>query len=160
MSATAPAVPATVAPVRPRTDAAGRPGRGSAPAPHARPGRPAPQAPARPRLHVVRAPAHARTRTPFVVLCMGVLAASLLGTLLLNTAMAQGEYDRFALQTELTRAAQEEQRLAGEQARLESPAQIAEAAARKGMVPSTGGGYLRLSDGAVLGNPSPAGADR
>jgi type II secretory pathway pseudopilin PulG len=91
---------------------------------------------------------------------MGVLAASLLGTLLLNTAMAQGEYDRFALQTELTRAAQEEQRLAGEQARLESPAQIADAAARKGMVPSTGGGYLRLSDGAVLGNPSPAGADR
>ena len=52
------------------------------------------------------------------------------------------------------------QRLAGEQARLESPAQIAEAAARTGMVPSAGGGYLRLSDGAVLGNPSPAGADR
>jgi hypothetical protein len=155
MSATAPAVPPTVTPRR--AAAAG----GHARPATAAPGRSVPpEAPSRPRLHVVRAPAHARTRTPFVVLCMGVLAASLLGTLLLNTAMAQGEYDRFALQTELTRAAQEEQRLAGEQARLESPAEIAAAAARRGMVPSTGGGYLRLADGAVLGNPTPAGADR
>ncbi|WP_225754155.1 hypothetical protein [Actinotalea sp. Marseille-Q4924] len=151
MSATAPAVaPAVpsrrVAPTTTTTT----PGRERRPA----------ATPPRPRLHVVRAPEHARTRTPFVVLCMGVLAASLLGTLLLNTAMAQGEYDRFALQTELTRAAQEEQRLAGEQAQLESPAQIAAEAAAMGMVPSTGGGYLRLSDGAVLGNPTPAGADR
>lgn len=146
MSATAPAVPPTVAPPRPVTAA-----------PRPAPRLPAPvEAPSRPRLHVVRAPGHARTRTPFVMLCMGVLGASLLGTLLLNTAMAQGEYDRFALQTELTRAAQEEQRLTGEKARLESPVQIAEAAAAMGMVPSTGGGYLRLADGAVLGNPTPA----
>lgn len=159
MSATAPAVPPTVAPRRPVPDGAGRATRPAAAPRRGGASTPA-EAPSRPRLHVVRAPAHARTRTPFVVLCMGVLAASLLGTLLLNTAMAQGEYDRFALQTELTRAAQEEQRLAGEQARLESPAQIAEAAAARGMVPSTGGGYLRLADGAVLGNPTPAGADR
>lgn len=153
MSATAPAVAPAVPSrrVAPTTTTTA-PGR----APERRPA----ASPSRPRLHVVRAPEHARTRTPFVVLCMGVLAASLLGTLLLNTAMAQGEYDRFALQTELTRAAQEEQRLAGEQALLESPAQIAAEAAAMGMVPSTGGGYLRLADGAVLGNPTPAGADR
>ncbi|MBC7290116.1 MAG: hypothetical protein H5T83_02110 [Actinotalea sp.] len=149
MSATAPAVAPTV-PSRPATT--------TTPTPRPVPGRGGATAP-RPRLHVVRAPEQARTRTPFVVLCMGVLAASLLGTLLLNTAMAQGEYDRFALQTELTRAAQEEQRLAGEKARLESPAHIAEAAAAMGMVPSSGGGYLRLADGAVLGDPTPAGVD-
>ncbi|NTW40947.1 MAG: hypothetical protein HGA44_13880, partial [Cellulomonadaceae bacterium] len=34
-------------------------------------------APPRPRLRVVRAPAQARTRVPFVVLCMSVLGASL-----------------------------------------------------------------------------------
>lgn len=159
MSATAPAVAPTAVPRRVRP---GVPLGAGTQAPTTAPGRTATpgEAPARPRLHVVRAPAHQRTRTPFVVLCMSVLAASLLGTLLLNTAMAQGEYDRFALQTELTRAAQEEQRLAGEQAHLESPAQIADAASRRGMVPSTGGGYLRLADGAVLGNPTPAGADR
>ncbi|EYR62698.1 hypothetical protein N866_05805 [Actinotalea ferrariae CF5-4] len=156
MSAAAPAVVPTVPSRRPATSTATAPATAPRPAPERRPA----PAPARPRLHVVRAPEHARTRTPFVVLCMGVLAASLLGTLLLNTAMAQGEYDRFALQTELTRAAQEEQQLAGEMARLESPAQIAGAAASLGMVPSSGGGYLRLSDGAVLGNPTPAGADQ
>jgi hypothetical protein len=152
MSATAPAVPVTVPAHRSAT--------GTTTAPRPAPSRPAPvEAPARPRLHVVRAPQHARTRTPFVVLCMGVLGASLLGTLLLNTGMAQGEYDRFALQTELTRAAQEEQRLTTEKALLESPAQIARAAAAMGMVPSSGGGYLRLSDGAVLGDPTPAGIE-
>lgn len=153
MSATAPALAPTTAP----TTAPRRQARPTT-APHRAPERRPVPATTR-RLHVVRAPAQTRTRTPFVVLCMGVLGASLLGTLLLNTAMAQGEYDRFALQTELTRAAQAEQRLAGELAQLESPAHVAEAAASMGMVPSTGGGYLRLSDGAVLGSPTPAGAD-
>ncbi len=35
--------------------------------------------------------------------------------------------------------------------------ELAERAAALGMVPSTTGGYLRLSDGAVLGTPTPAG---
>ncbi|GGB97089.1 hypothetical protein [Cellulomonas carbonis] len=126
-------------------------------APLRSPAAPAPQPAPRPRLRVVAPPAHARTRTPFVVLCMGLLGAALLGTLLLNTSMAQGEYDRFALQRDLAQSAQEQQRLLTELEHVSSPAQIADAAQRLGMVPSTGGGYLRLSDGAVLGNPTPAG---
>lgn len=121
------------------------------------PGRPA--APARPRLQVVRAPAHARTRVPFVLLCMSVLAASLLGALLLNTSMAQGEYERFALQTRLAQSAQAQQGLTAQLDLAASPAQLAAAARGLGMVPTAGGGYLRLADGAVLGNPVPAGAD-
>ncbi|MDO8107422.1 hypothetical protein Q6348_09460 [Isoptericola sp. b441] len=118
--------------------------------------RPAP-APPRPRLRVVPAPHRARTRVPFVVLCMVVLAASLLGVLLLNTAMAQGEYERYGLATRLAQAAQRQQELVTQLDQAAAPAELARRAQALGMVPSTTGGYLRLSDGAVLGTPTPAG---
>ncbi|MCL3860128.1 hypothetical protein [Actinotalea sp. K2] len=111
---------------------------------------------ARPRLRVVRAPAPARTRAPFVMLCITVLAGSLLGALLLNTSMAQGEYDRYALQVRHAAATTEQQRIESEIALRKSPAELAAAATALGMVQAEGNGYLRLSDGAVLGNPVPA----
>ncbi len=94
---------------------------------------------------------------PFVALCMGVLVVSLLAVLLLNTRMAQGEYTRYALQTRLAQSAQNQQRIATVLDDVASPAHLAAAARRLGMVPSPGGAYLRLSDGAVLGDPVPAG---
>lgn len=112
----------------------------------------------RARLEVVRPPAQGRTRVPFVLLCMAVLASSLLGALVLNTAMAQGEYERQDLQSRLAESVQVSQRLAGELERAASPAELSRAAGALGMVPTTHGGYLRLSDGAVLGDPVPAGA--
>lgn len=122
--------------------------------------RPAPApapAPERPgRLHVVRPPARSRTRAPFVVTCMAVLVASLVGTLLLNTAMAQGEYERAALQSRLARSAQVQEALVVELEHKSSPEHIEQAARALGMVPSAGSGYLRLSDGVVLGDPVPA----
>lgn len=124
------------------------------------PARPAPREaprPAPPRLRVVPPPRRARTRVPFVALCMVVLAASLLGVLLLNTAMAQGEYERYALATRLAQSAQQQQELVTQLDEKAAPARLAERAKALGMVPSTTSGYLRLSDGAVLGNPSPAG---
>lgn len=123
--------------------------------------RPAPQpaeAPREaPRLRVVPPPARARTRVPFVVLCMAVLAASLLSVLLLNTSMAQGEYTRYELATRLAQSAQRQQQLTTELDTAASPETLAERAGGLGMVPSGTGGYLRLADGAVLGNPVPAG---
>lgn len=119
----------------------------------------APQAPApRPRLRVVRPPAHARTRVPFVVLCMSILVSALLGALVLNTSMAQGEYERYALQTRLAQSAQSQQQMRSELEQIAAPGQLAAAAGALGMVPTTSGGYLRLADGAVLGNPVPAGS--
>lgn len=115
-------------------------------------------APPRPALRVVRAPAHGRTRMPFVVLCMAVLAVSLLGVLLLHTAMAQGEYQRVALQRRLVDSVQGQQQIATELRSAESSARLAEAAAALGMVPTSHGAYLRLADGVVLGDPVPAGA--
>lgn len=112
----------------------------------------------RPRLSVVRAPAHHRTRVPFVLMCMGLLAVSLLAVLLLKTSMATGSYERFALQSRLAESVQRQQQVAGELQQKESAGQLAAAATALGMVPSTHGAYLRLSDGAVLGDPVPAGA--
>ncbi|WP_182113645.1 MULTISPECIES: hypothetical protein [unclassified Actinotalea] len=128
----------------------------TAPAPS--PGRRRAPEPA-PRLRVVRAPAQARTRVPFVVLCMALLAASLLGALLLNTSMAQGEYERLALQQRLAESSREQERIATELRAAESSTQLAAAATALGMVPTTHGAYLRLADGAVLGDPVPAGAE-
>ena len=122
------------------------------PVQRARAAEPAP----RPRLRVVPTPVQARTRVPFVVLCMSVLAAALLGALLLNTSMAQGAYSRAELETRLARSAQAQQQMASALESAASPARLAEAARDLGMLPATGG-YLRLSDGAVLGDPRPAG---
>lgn len=131
-------------------------------APVRAPARPAPRpspspASAPPRLRVVPPPARARARVPFVALCMALLTASLLVVLLLNTAMAQGEYERFGLATRLAQSAQRQQELSAQLDEVASPVRLAEQAESLGMVPSTTGGYLRLSDGAVLGNPTPAG---
>lgn len=117
---------------------------------------PAPDGPRASRLHVVRPPVRSRTRTPFVVTCMSVLVASLLGTLVLNTAMAQGEYERAALQARLVESAQVQESLVVDLERRSSPAHIEAAARALGMVPSPGSGYLRLSDGVLLGEPVPA----
>lgn len=125
----------------------------STPRPTPRPAAPS----AAPRLHLVPPPARARARVPFVALCMAALGASLLSVLLLNTAMAQGEYDRFGLATRLAQSAQRQQVLVTELDAASAPARLASRAAALGMVPSTTGGYLRLSDGVVLGDPTPAG---
>lgn len=110
-----------------------------------------------PRLQVVRPPAAERTRVPFVVLCMGVLVAAMLGTLLLNTSMAKGEYDRFGLESALASSAQRQQEITEELERRSSAPELAEAADALGMVPAAGAGYVRLADGSVLGDPRPAG---
>jgi hypothetical protein len=117
---------------------------------------PTPAGSPRPRLRVVRAPSQTRTRVPFVLLCMAILVSALLGALILNTSMAQGEYERFDLQTRLAQAAESQQQMRSQLETAAAPSQLAAAAAALGMVPSTTGGYLRLSDGAVLGAPTPA----
>lgn len=125
-----------------------------APAPRPAPQRatPAPRA----RLRVVHAPAHERTRVPFVLLCMSILAAALLGALLLNTSMARGAYEAHDLTRQLASLARDEQGLSTALDAKASPAELAAAAQALGMVPAPGLAFLRLSDGAVLGTPAAA----
>lgn len=127
--------------------------RATAPRPAAAPA----QSP-RPRLRVVAAPAQARTRVPFVLACMAVLAAALLTALLLNTSTAGRAFDRYTLTNELARLQQDQLDLQAQLDARSAPANLAAAAQAIGMVPANGTGWLRLADGSVQGAPAPAGA--
>jgi len=111
-----------------------------------------------PRLRLVRAPQHARTRVPFVLLCIAILVSALLGALVLNTSMARGAYQAHDLQIALAQEARTEQDLTAQLLAHKAPAALAASARALGMVPASGLAFLRLSDGAVLGSPTPAGA--
>lgn len=120
--------------------------------------RTAPQNPPAPRLRVVRAPQHARTRMPFILACMAVLAGALLSALLLNTSMASTAYAKYDLNNQLGELQQDAQDKQAALDAMSSPAHLAAAASALGMVPTNGTGWLRLSDGTVQGAPQPAGA--
>ncbi|SFK36885.1 hypothetical protein [Cellulomonas sp. KH9] len=118
------------------------------------PARPAAAPP--PRLRVVRAPAQARSRVPFVLACMAVLGGALLAALLLNTQMASLAFERYELSNELGRLRQDRMDLVAQLDARSSPTQLAEAARARGMVEANGTGWLRLADGSVQGAPAPA----
>ncbi|WP_420110719.1 hypothetical protein [Pseudactinotalea sp.] len=105
----------------------------------------------RPRLRIVRAPAHARSRLPFQLQCVSILAGAMLGALALNTSMATTAYTIRERQVELAQLTQQEQVLAGQVEQLSSPTQLAAAASRLGMVPAEGLSYIRLEDGTITG---------
>lgn len=114
--------------------------------------------PGAPRLRLVWAPAHARTRVPFVLLCIGILVAALLGALVLNTSMARGAYEAHDLQIDLAQEARTTQDLSTQISAHNAPGALAASARALGMVPAPELAFLRLADGAVLGSPTPAGA--
>lgn len=105
----------------------------------------------RPRLRLVRAPAHARSRLPFLLLCVSILGGAMLGALALNTSMAMTAYTITDRQVELAQLTEEEQLLAGQVERMSSPAQLAAAATNLGMVPAEGLSYIHLEDGTITG---------
>jgi hypothetical protein len=120
----------------------------------ARPARSVPATRPTPRLLLVRAPAQTRTRVPFVVACMAILAMALLAALLLNTTMARGAYEQRDLDLELARLASSQQDLSAALDQRASPAELAVAARALGMVQARSTGWLQLADGTVQGGPA------
>ncbi|MFC8921556.1 hypothetical protein [Cellulosimicrobium sp. NPDC057127] len=104
---------------------------------------------ARSRLELVRAPLQARSRVPFLVVCMSVLGLALLCALLVNTTMAQNSYEMSNLRREVGQVRQDTQRL--QAAVLDAEASLPDQARRLGMVESPAPSMVRLSDGAVVG---------
>ncbi|QDW63091.1 hypothetical protein [Oerskovia sp. KBS0722] len=105
----------------------------------------------RPRLEAVRAPLQVRSRVPFLVLCMSILGAALLGALLLNTTMAKGSYQLSDLRTRAGVLEQDTQSL---HSQLQAAAtSLHSRATALGMVESDAPTMLRLSDGAIVGAP-------
>lgn len=116
--------------------------------------RPAPTA--RPKLRVVKAPTPPRHRVPFALTCIAMLAGSLLAALVFNVQAASLAFERYELTNEIGRLNQDRMDLVAELDARSAPERLAQDAHALGMVESNGTGWLRLSDGAVLGDPQPA----
>lgn len=129
------ALPAPAAPA-PRRTSAPKPERRLRPAPD--PGR------------------RSKPRLAYAVIACGGVAVIVVAQLLLSIAVAQGAYEIDAYQVRQAELAREEQKLAEDLDRVESPQYLARNAEALGMVPNANPVYLRLSDGAVLGEPTAA----
>lgn len=129
----------------------------SAPAPRRRT---APTSAPQRRLHPAPAPdTHAgrgRQRLGYAIVAVGAVALIVVAQLLFSIALAQGAYDIDRLRLQQVELAREKQELAEDLGRLESPQYLAMNAEALGMVPNAAPVYLRLSDGAVLGEPTAA----
>lgn len=92
-----------------------------------------------------------RTNLGFLLLCAFIVAISFTAVLVLNTARAEGSYVQARLAVEQTALHDQRVTLAEELADKQSPKNLAKAAAKLDMVPSTSTATLRLSDGSITG---------
>ena len=105
----------------------------------------------RPRLTVVPKTSGSPRRLPFVVLVIAVLAAGLVGLLLLNTSMERGAYRVTAMRSEAATLSAQQQQLQLQVAALGDPQEVAEKALRLGMVQNPSPAFLSLATGTVVG---------
>jgi len=105
----------------------------------------------RARLRVVDAAPTTQSHTGFVVLCIALVVAGLLGALLLNTARAESSFTLSDLRKEQTVLHDTRVTLEAELSAKRSPETLAVEAERLGLVPSPSTAVLRLSDHTLLG---------
>lgn len=113
----------------------------------------------RARLTVVPPRALGRTqaaRTPFAVLVLGMLVAGVVGLLMFNTNMQQASFKATALQQKVSTLTAQEQSLSMELDQLRDPQTLARTAKQElHMVAPATPAFVRLSDGRILGTPTP-----
>ncbi|MBO0607483.1 hypothetical protein [Myceligenerans salitolerans] len=100
------------------------------------------------RFDAVRAPLHARSKVPFLVLCATILLGALVTALVLNTTLARGSYEMARLQSDVGRTAQDVQGLQEDIAQAE--ANLADTARSYGMVPAENPIMLSVETGKVV----------
>lgn len=91
---------------------------------------------------------------PFVLFVVTLLAAGLVGLLLLNTELQRGTFQVTALNKQAEDLRVQQQALEQQARTLESPQHLADRALKLGMVPNPNPVFIRLSDGRVLGVPA------
>lgn len=79
-----------------------------------------------------------------------ILLIGLLGGLVINTMLSHGQFEISRLRTELTAAADYQEALAQEVAKLESPESLKTRAIEMGMTPGPGVGFVDLRDGRII----------
>ncbi len=114
-----------------------------------------PAAPA-PRLRVLTAPARATSRPSFVVGCAALLVSSLLAVLVINIVLSRGAYEENQLELRQIALTESEQALSEELAVQSAPSTLSARARELGMIPNASPAFIRLSDGRILGSPTPA----
>lgn len=116
----------------------------------------APEQPRRLDVVPTRNQKRARPKSLYALVTVGGLFAILVAQLLLSIVVSDGAYQISALQQQQKELARDHQSLGEELHVLESPQHLAANAEQLGMVTNSNTAYLRLSDGAVLGNPAAA----
>lgn len=112
---------------------------------------------ARPQSPLRAAPeARRRPRLAYAITALAGIATIVVAQLLLSVAMTEGAYEIDGYKLAQTKLDREAQVLREQIDALESPQFLAANAEALGMVPNAAPVYLRLSDGAVLGQPTAA----
>ena len=104
----------------------------------------------RPASEVAR---RAKPRLAYAIIAVAGVAMIIVAQMLLSIAVTQGAYEVDAFQIAQSKLARQEQQLREDLDRVQSPQYLAANAEALGMVPNADPVYLRLSDGAVLGQP-------
>jgi hypothetical protein len=94
------------------------------------------------------------SRTPFVVLLLGLLGGGLICLLLINTTLAEGSFQITAMQQKNAALAQQQQQLQQQTAQEQSPASIAARAEKLGMRPVGRLRFLDLKNGRIYNQPA------
>jgi len=95
-------------------------------------------------------------RLPFALLIVFLVAAGLVGLLLVNTSLQSGAFEAGRLQQNNQLLAEQQGDLQRQVQQLSSPGEVTQRAGSLGMVPNPNPGFLRLSDSKVLGDPQAA----
>ena len=102
--------------------------------------------------------ANAVPKLRYIVILLAGIFAILGGQLLLSIAVSGGAYEIASLKSDL-RGSQQKQQIVGEEiSALVAPDTLATLAGSMGMVPDNNPAYIRVSDGAVVGEALPADA--
>lgn len=103
-----------------------------------------------------KARADAVPKLRYIVVLLAGIFSILGGQLLLSIAVSGGAYEIASLKTDL-RGSQQQQQIVGEEiSALVAPDTLATLAGSMGMVPDNNPAYIRVSDGAVVGEAIPA----
>lgn len=100
------------------------------------------------RLDAVRAPLHAKSRVPFLVLCATLMIGSLVAVLVLNTTLARGSYEMSKLQSEVAQTAQDVQGLQEDLSAAET--NLDDKARSLGMIPAENPTMVSIETGKVV----------
>lgn len=100
------------------------------------------------RLDAVRAPLHAKSRVPFLVLCATLMIVSLVAVLVLNTTLARGSYEMSKLQGDVAQTAQDVQGLREDLSAAETD--LPAKARSLGMVPAENPTMVSVLTGKVV----------